>query len=95
MIYSLAAGAVFALAPMLIERLSDADLWGNVAASLMLPGGAVALVVAGGIVHWMAWQVIVVSNFVFYSGLVYLVLSMRAKFLNKRRNASAGANSGG
>lgn len=86
--YSSIVGAVFALTPIAIERLTDTGPWAALAAALMLPGGIVALALAGGIVHWMAWQAIVVTNFLFYSALAYFALIIRVKLVNKRRHQS-------
>lgn len=54
----------------------------------MLPGIAVGFLISGGVVHWISWQVFIVANFVFYSGLTYLILLIRMKLLSKRRNQS-------
>ena len=78
-VWALGAGAVFAFTPMLIERLTDPNPWRTGAAIFMLPGVAVGYVLAGGIIHWIGWQVIIAVNFAFYSTLAYLILAIRGR----------------
>jgi hypothetical protein len=45
----------------------------------MMPGILVGMAFAGGVVHEIGWQILVVVNFVFYSGVLYLILAIRAR----------------
>lgn len=99
--YSSIVGVLFAAVPILIQGLTDSNAWRIGAGIFMLPGIAVGFLISGGVVHWISWQVFVVVNFVFYSGLTYLILLIREKLLSKRRNQStekpisaAGADAG-
>jgi MFS family permease len=88
-LYALTAGAVVALAPMLIETLTDSDPWRTGAAIFLLPGVMVGSAFVGGVLHWIGWQIIVVVNFAFYSGLAYLVLPIHGRLRAKDRSGNS------
>jgi hypothetical protein len=88
-LYALTAGAVVALTPMLIEKLTDSDPWRTGAAIFLLPGVIVGSAFAGGVLHWIGWQVIVVVNFAFYSGLAYLALVIHGRLRAKDRTGNS------
>lgn len=88
-LYSLTTGAVVAFTPMLIEKLTDSDPWRTGAAIFLLPGVMVGSAFVGGVLHWIGWQIIVVVNFGFYSGLAYLVLVIDGRLRAKDRNGNS------
>jgi hypothetical protein len=51
----------------------------------MMPGILVGMAFAGGVVHEIGWQILVVVNFVFYSGVLYLILAIRARLRAQSR----------
>jgi hypothetical protein len=72
-------GAVFTLVPLIIERSTESTPWRGGAGLFMMPGILVGMAFAGGVVHEIGWQILVVVNFVFYSGVLYLILAIRAR----------------
>jgi hypothetical protein len=85
-LYASLVGAVFTLTPLLVQRSTESDSWRTVAGLFMAPGVLVGIGVAGGVVHWAVWQVIVAVNFVFYSGFAYLILALRAKLRERNQD---------
>ena len=78
-LYAAIVGVVFALAPMLVQFLTESSPLRTGAGLFMAPGALVGIGLAGGTVHAMSYVILVVVNFVFYSGLGYLVLTLMAK----------------
>ena len=63
-----------------------ARFWATAVAVFAAPGIIIAILFAGGNVHNYAWQIAVLVNFIFYSGLAYALLTVRAKLQAKSRN---------
>jgi hypothetical protein len=90
-LYAAIAGTFLTVAPLLIQRSTESDPWRTGAGLFMMPGALVGIGLAGGVVHGIAWQVLVVANCVFYSGFAYLILSAWARLRAGFRDRSASA----
>jgi hypothetical protein len=77
--FALMVSAFFTLTPLLIQLSTESDPLRSGAGLLMMPGVLVSIVLAGGLVHGAAWQIIVVVNFMFYSAVAYLILAVRER----------------
>jgi hypothetical protein len=91
LLYASIAGAFFTLTPVLIQGGTESPTWRTAAGIFMAPGALVTVALAGGAVHELAWQVILVVNFVFFSGVAYLILTVRERLRNKARDQKPSA----
>jgi hypothetical protein len=80
------AGVIFTIIPLLVEGSIDSDQWRTGAALFMIPGALVGMALAGGGIHNIALPIVILTNFLFYSGVGYLVFFL----WKKRRDRSRG-----
>jgi len=81
--WGLLVGASVTSLPWLVSKLNVEALWPIT--FLQTPGTVVALIFSGWNVHTYDPSLLYAANIVFYTGLIYVLLSMREKWKRSNR----------
>lgn len=99
LLWASVTGVVVTVLPILVQMLTESDPLRLGAGLLMGPGALVSILLAGGFggggVHNLVWQIAVLVNFIFYSGIAYVLLTLRARYRRKTQDGSAATHSQG